>query len=106
MGGIKASVNGETSMENLFAAGETANNGVHGKNRLASNSLLESLVFAKRVASVINGKITNIDLKLLETDYEEKIDLEDMEVANRKVLWSIIKEKDGDFYAKWCNDED
>ena len=39
-----------TSMECLYAVGETACNGVHGKNRLASNSLLESLVFAKRAA--------------------------------------------------------
>ena len=40
----------KTSMERLYAVGETACNGVHGKNRLASNSLLESLVFAKRAA--------------------------------------------------------
>ena len=39
-----------TSMESLYAVGETACNGVHGRNRLASNSLLESLVFAKRAA--------------------------------------------------------
>ncbi len=50
MGGIKINKNGKTSMARLYAAGETACNGVHGKNRLASNSLLESLVFAKRAA--------------------------------------------------------
>ena len=43
----------QTSMERLFAAGETSCNGVHGANRLASNSLLESLVFAKRAAQKI-----------------------------------------------------
>ena len=42
--------NSKTSMDQLYAIGETACNGVHGKNRLASNSLLESLVFAKRAA--------------------------------------------------------
>lgn len=45
MGGIKTDINGCTSMRHLYAAGETACNGVHGRNRLASNSLLESLVF-------------------------------------------------------------
>lgn len=50
MGGIKVNKQSKTSMEGLYAIGETACNGVHGKNRLASNSLLESLVFAKRAA--------------------------------------------------------
>lgn len=50
MGGIKVDYHSRTSMEQLYAVGETACNGVHGKNRLASNSLLESLVFAKRAA--------------------------------------------------------
>ncbi|MBE5959018.1 MAG: L-aspartate oxidase [Lachnospiraceae bacterium] len=50
MGGIKVDYDSHTSMDNLYAVGETACNGVHGKNRLASNSLLESLVFAKRAA--------------------------------------------------------
>ena len=50
MGGIKVNLESKTSMDQLYAVGETACNGVHGKNRLASNSLLESLVFAKRAA--------------------------------------------------------
>ena len=50
MGGIDVDCNSKTSMERLYAIGETACNGVHGRNRLASNSLLESLVFAKRAA--------------------------------------------------------
>ncbi len=50
MGGIEVDRYSKTSMERLYAAGETACNGVHGRNRLASNSLLESLVFAKRAA--------------------------------------------------------
>ena len=56
MGGIDVDSNSKTSMEHLYAVGETACNGVHGRNRLASNSLLESLVFAKRAAKHI---ITN-----------------------------------------------
>ena len=54
MGGIDVNGFSKTSMDRLYAAGETACNGVHGRNRLASNSLLESLVFAKRAASDIN----------------------------------------------------
>ncbi len=50
MGGIDVDRYSKTSMDRLYAVGETACNGVHGRNRLASNSLLESLVFAKRAA--------------------------------------------------------
>ncbi|MBQ3483232.1 MAG: L-aspartate oxidase [Clostridia bacterium] len=53
MGGIDVDAHSKTSMERLYATGETACNGVHGRNRLASNSLLESLVFAKRAAQQI-----------------------------------------------------
>lgn len=53
MGGIWVDSDSQTSMEHLFAAGETSCNGVHGANRLASNSLLESLVFAQRAAQKI-----------------------------------------------------
>ena len=50
MGGVDVDLNSRTSMEHLYAAGETCCNGVHGANRLASNSLLESLVFAESAA--------------------------------------------------------
>lgn len=53
MGGIDVDEHSKTRMPHLYAVGETACNGVHGKNRLASNSLLESLVFAKRAAIMI-----------------------------------------------------
>lgn len=53
MGGIHVDSNSATTMPHLYAVGETSCNGVHGKNRLASNSLLESLVFAKRAAQHI-----------------------------------------------------
>lgn len=50
MGGIDVNEHSKTTMDRLYAVGETSCNGVHGRNRLASNSLLESLVFAKRAA--------------------------------------------------------
>ena len=54
MGGISVNLDSKTTMKHLYAVGETSCNGVHGKNRLASNSLLESLVFAGRAAEKIN----------------------------------------------------
>ena len=60
MGGIDVDRYSKTSMNRLYAAGETACNGVHGRNRLASNSLLESLVFAKRAARQITEGYTAI----------------------------------------------
>lgn len=56
MGGIWVDSDSRTSMKGLYAVGETSCNGVHGANRLASNSLLESLVFAKRAAEKITGE--------------------------------------------------
>ena len=57
MGGIHVDKFSHTTMPHLYAVGETSCNGVHGKNRLASNSLLESLVFAKRAAKHMIGEL-------------------------------------------------
>lgn len=81
MGGIKVDHESRTTMEGLYAVGETACNGVHGKNRLASNSLLESLVFAGRAArdiierkrTVDGGELPPMDLSV----YEDKEALAD-----------------------------
>ena len=89
MGGIKVDYNSQTSMEQLYTIGEAACNGVHGKNRLASNSLLESMVFAKRAAEHMTENFTSVkyceqifeavncegyaDLENLKEDYKQSV---------------------------------
>lgn len=70
MGGIKVDKYSKTTMDNLYAVGETACNGVHGKNRLASNSLLEALVFAKRAAHRITDEYDEYEMIIPEIDVE------------------------------------
>ncbi|WP_223702893.1 L-aspartate oxidase [Sutcliffiella deserti] len=71
MGGIETNENGETSIEGLYAVGEVACNGVHGANRLASNSLLEAIVFSKKLAEHLLNKESTI--QWMPTDYREKL---------------------------------
>lgn len=59
-GGVRVDLNGRTSVKGLYACGETACSGVHGANRLASNSLLEGLVFSARIASDIAATLPEI----------------------------------------------
>lgn len=103
MGGIKTGTRGETSAENLYAVGETGCNGVHGANRLASNSLLESLVFAKRAAAKIADGIDEIDFSDREVPLEEYENAQEWAEESRKLVMEEIKRKDRAFYDKWCN---
>ena len=89
MGGIKVDLASRTSMTGLYACGETCCNGVHGKNRLASNSLLESLVFAQRAADDILFSSPHAPCPVGEVDLSEYKDL-NFVFANYRI--NILKE--------------
>ena len=93
MGGIRVDHQGRTSMERLYAAGETACNGVHGKNRLASNSLLESLVFAGRAAEDIMGTYQEVKEKIPDIGMPlyEYADSEALAEEYKEIVWSEIR---------------
>ena len=92
MGGIDVARYSKTSMDRLYAAGETACNGVHGRNRLASNSLLESLVFAKRserhIMNCYKEVAKDSDVTVDETKYQNY-----KEEYKAAVLAAIEKER-------------
>ena len=83
MGGVWVDHESHTSMAHLYAVGETACNGVHGRNRLASNSLLESLVFAKRAAKkmtrhedALHTDVQEVFAQVPMADYEDETGLQ------------------------------
>ena len=94
MGGIKVDLNSKTSMKNLYAVGETACTGIHGANRLASNSLLEGLVFSKRAAKDINENIDQFNLTKVDID-EIYTTREEIEEENKRIVVNAIKDKGG-----------
>ncbi len=94
MGGIKVDLNSKTSMENLYAVGETACTGIHGANRLASNSLLEGLVFSKRAAQRINESVDSFNLSKVDID-EIYTSRDEIEEENRLLVVKAIREKGG-----------
>ncbi|UEL49014.1 L-aspartate oxidase [Terrisporobacter hibernicus] len=94
MGGIKVNLNSKTSMKNLYAVGETACTGIHGANRLASNSLLEGLVFSKRAAKDINENIDQFNLTKVDID-EMYTSREEIEEENKRIVVNAIKDKGG-----------
>lgn len=99
-GGIKVDTFGRTNIENLYACGEVSCTGVHGANRLASNSLLEALVYSRRAADLAAQKIASIDIICNDTipgwddsgtiDNEEWILLSHNFKEIQSVMWDYV----------------
>lgn len=96
MGGIHVDLDSKTSMENLYAVGEISCTGVHGANRLASNSLLEGLVFSKRAAKSINSVMDNIKVKFIDIP-DMDIDIEKIKKENKILVIKEIERTSEDF---------
>ena len=92
MGGVEVDSNSQTSMENLYAVGEASCNGVHGANRLASNSLLESLVFGKIAALHIISKNEENDVEEQNIDLEKYSDLDKIFAEYKEIIFKEIED--------------
>lgn len=95
MGGIKVNLQSKTSMEQLYAIGETACNGVHGRNRLASNSLLESMVFAKRAALEMAEQFADTEYREIKNiDFTRYQDEMAWNEENKQLICEEIKKQE------------
>ena len=98
MGGVWVDHESHTSMGHLYAVGETACNGVHGRNRLASNSLLESLVFAKRAAKKMarqeESPLTEAQEVLAQVHLEDYEDEAELQKKYQTAVREAIREAD------------
>ena len=98
-GGVQTDISGQTSMENLYVIGESSHTGFHGANRLASNSLLECLVMAKKCTEAIMkknivNKYQNTDLPRwddsLVTESKERFAISHNWDELRKIMWNYV----------------
>jgi aspartate oxidase len=88
MGGIVTDLTGRTSVEGLWAAGETANTGVHGANRLASNSLLEGLVFGSRAGT---DAVSSTTTRPVATPRTPRVGVDRSSITeSRRIMWQHV----------------
>lgn len=104
MGGIKVDLDSKTSMRHLYAIGEISCNRVHGANRLASNSLLESLVFAKRAATDITQNYEPLGQMNSRVDLNDFRDLEQLRSDYKKIILDEIERSSASIEQSY-NDE-
>jgi len=98
MGGVKTDLNASSTRKGLYAVGEVASTGVHGANRLASNSLMECLVFARKMSSIVLNhppKFEKLDRSMQELDIEDPKEDQISKIAEkidelRKLCWSNL----------------
>lgn len=92
MGGIKAGIDGSTSIKGLYAIGETASTGLHGANRLASNSLLECVVCAYELADYLS--FTNLEIpKMIDEGIKKMIDVYTHSISGKEYDITTLKAK-------------
>lgn len=92
MGGINVDVWARTSIDGLYAVGECSHTGVHGKNRLASNSLLEALVFSRRAAKDISARIAEAPVPRVAEGEEWYIEGDELPRGLRTEIREIMQE--------------
>ena len=92
MGGVKADISGKTSVKGLYAIGETACTGLHGANRLASNSLLECVVCAYELADYLS--FTNLEIpKKIDEGIKKMIDVYSRSISDNEYDTNLLKTK-------------
>jgi L-aspartate oxidase len=96
-GGVLTDTHGQSSLPGLYAAGETACTGVHGANRLASNSLLEALVFAHRAAEHVGSRLSDLappqppcDLPTCGNEHPERVRVVHDREELRSLMWDLV----------------